>query len=592
MNHRVSKYRLRASDQPRAAEKQRARTQRQVAEGELPFSTKGEDGFGDRSFVVESPGGASSTDAEPAGATADRKKMSATEKLSALRTTLNSESLRSAARKLEGQQIASNPKKKIGGGKKKKKELDLIAAENLTARQLRIARRIARKQGLEAESDLDAVRLLRQQGTDPFNRENILDLVSTPKQPEAPNQLPQTVPQPLVPSTEVNKGGDIAFEVGQIQKEIAARRRKRMVLLTARLVVFILLPTLLTGYYYFRIATPMYASHSQFVIQQADSGGGGGAGGLGGMLAGSGLASSQDAGAVQNYLQSRNAMARLDSEMGYKAHFSASEIDPIQRLEPDSTDETAYKHYKRHVKISYDPTEGFVKMEVIAADPAIAQEYSQSLISYAEELVDNLSQRKRADQMSGARESYEEAEANVTRAQQRVLELQEQRGVLSAEMEVTSLMSQISTLETELNTERLRLDELLENPRPNQTRVTVLKNNIARLEDLIADMRGEMTVSQEGDVSLARVSGELVIAETDLETRQLLLGQALQQLETARIEANRQVRYLSTSVSPYQPDQATYPRALENTILALLVFSGIYLMVSLTASILREQITG
>ena len=103
--------------------------------------------------------------------------MSATEKLSALRTTLNSESLRSAARKLEGQQIASNPKKKIGGGKKKKKELDLIAAENLTARQLRIARRIARKQGLEAESDLDAVRLLRQQGTDPFNRENILDLV-------------------------------------------------------------------------------------------------------------------------------------------------------------------------------------------------------------------------------------------------------------------------------------------------------------------------------------------------------------------------------------------------------------------------------
>jgi capsular polysaccharide transport system permease protein len=31
---------------------------------------------------------------------------------------------------------------------------------------------------------------------------------------------------------------------------------------------------------------------------------------------------------------------------------------------------------------------------------------------------------------------------------------------------------------------------------------------------------------------------------------------------------------------------------MENTVLALLVFSGIYLMVSLTASILREQITG
>jgi capsular polysaccharide transport system permease protein len=231
-------------------------------------------------------------------------------------------------------------------------------------------------------------------------------------------------------------------------------------------------------------------------------------------------------------------------------------------------------------------------MEVIAADPKVSQEFAESLISYAEETVDSLSLGLREGQMSGARESYEEAEENVTRAQQRVLDLQEQRGILSAEMEVTSLMGQISTLETELNAERLRLDELLENPRPNQTRVTVLRNNIARLEELVSDMRSEMTVGQEGDVSLARVSGELVIAEADLETRQLLLGQALQQLETARIEANRQVRYLSTSVSPNLPDQAAYPRALENTVLALLVFSGIYLMVSLTASILREQITG
>lgn len=40
-----------------------------------------------------------------------------------------------------------------------------------------------------------------------------------------------------------------------------------------------------------------------------------------------------------------------------------------------------------------------------------------------------------------------------------------------------------------------------------------------------------------------------------------------------------------------EPDEATYPRALENTILAFLVFAGIYLMISLTASILREQVT-
>ena len=62
-------------------------------------------------------------------------------------------------------------------------------------------------------------------------------------------------------------------------------------------------------------------------------------------------------------------------------------------------------------------------------------------------------------------------------------------------------------------------------------------------------------------------------------------------METARLEANRQVRYLSMGVEPVAPDQAAYPRAFENTIIAMLAFSGLYLMISLTASILREQVS-
>ena len=44
-------------------------------------------------------------------------------------------------------------------------------------------------------------------------------------------------------------------------------------------------------------------------------------------------------------------------------------------------------------------------------------------------------------------------------------------------------------------------------------------------------------------------------------------------------------------VRPVAPDEPTYPRKFENTLLAFLIFSGIYLMLSLTASILREQVS-
>ena len=100
-----------------------------------------------------------------------------------------------------------------------------------------------------------------------------------------------------------------------------------------------------------------------------------------------------------------------------------------------------------------------------------------------------------------------------------------------------------------------------------------------------------LTEDGAGGRSLAKVQSELVVAETEVATRQLLLQQAAQQLETARIEANRQQRYLSVSVSPVAPDVASYPRAFENTAVAFLIFAGIYLMIALTASILREQVS-
>ena len=48
---------------------------------------------------------------------------------------------------------------------------------------------------------------------------------------------------------------------------------------------------------------------------------------------------------------------------------------------------------------------------------------------------------------------------------------------------------------------------------------------------------------------------------------------------------------LSIGVFPIAPDEAAYPKSLENTLLTFLVFAGIYLMLSMTVAILREQVS-
>jgi len=478
-------------------------------------------------------------------------------------------------------------------------ELAAIRAEGLTGRQLRMARRAAQKHGLSPTSDFDAVRLLRARGVDPFARNNMMELAAiqpvqqpaggnvanlpattTPAQPPAP----AGAPRPLT-------SDERAAEIMGVQRDIARRRRKKLILLATRLAIFVLLPTLIVGFYYYRIATPLYATNTEFVIQKADSGAGSSAGGLGGLLGGSSFATVQESIIVQSYLQSREAMLRLDTDLGFREHYSGPEIDPLVRLAGDATDEQVYDTYRRQLSIGYDPTEGVVKMEIRAADPFTSQAFSEALIGYAEERVDQMSIRLREDQMVGAREGFVEAENRVREAQSRVLELQERRGVLSAEAEVSAVFSQITTFELELQQERLRLSEIQSARSPNETRVRVAEENIARLENVITELRTELVDAESGETSLARIQSELVIAQAELETRQAMLAASLQQMEDARIEANRQTLYISMGVFPVAPDEAAYPRAFESTLLAFLVFAGVYLMVSMTAAILKEQVS-
>ncbi len=488
-----------------------------------------------------------------------------------------------------------------------------VKAENLAPRRLRIAERIAALHQIEAASPEEAVARLRQRGIDPFHRDALRRAVAeegaragtapspnlpsvVPKREALPAKAPKAPPPPAPARGRAplpTGPGELsearrAEEILTIQRDIARRRRRRLWMLFARLTAFVFIPTIVTGWYYFTQATPLYATFSQFQVQHANSSGGGG---LGSLFSGTQMATNPESVAIQSYLTSRDAMLRLDQDMGFKRAFQDPAIDPLTRLAPDATNEAAFGTYKSSVKIGYDPTEGVINMEVVAPDPQLSRAFSLALIQYAEEQVDQMTGRLRSDQLDEARATYEDAEAKVLEAQRRVQELQERMGILDPAAESGAVLGRVGAMEAELVQKRLDLGTLESNPRPNASRVDALKGEIARLEEMIAQTRLQLTESTEARNSLAAVSGELRMAEAELMTRQQMLASTLAQLEAARIEANKQVRYLTLSVAPVAPDEATYPRAGQNTFVALLIFSGIYLMISLTVSILREQVS-
>lgn len=496
---------------------------------------------------------------------------------------------------------------KAEDAKKNEAGIAEIRREGLTGRQLRMARRLAQKHGLNPSSDFDAVRQLRGMGIDPFDRSNMLELVkgreasakaeseaaaapkAAPEQKKAPEQkinLPQTIDtNKNLPGSPIPAGAPGLQDIERIQRDIARRRRRKLMFLCARLGVFVLLPTILAFFYFAFLATPSYATKSEFIVQQAEA-----AAAQPGLLGGTAMATSQDSILVQDFLTSREALQRLDADHGYRAHFSNPEVDSLQRIPEDASNEAVYKHFQDHVKIGYDPTEGVIRMEVSALTPEMSQTFSEALIGYAEERVDQVTERKREDQMKGARETFADAEAKMVVAQGKVLELQEKLGILDPASETAGVMAQVNTFETQLAEKRLQLNQLLDNERPNAARVAGVEGDIERLQNLIAQLRATMT-NNTGAGSLASVTSRLSMAEVDLETRTMMMQESLQQLEMARIEANRQVRFLSLGVSPIPPDVPTYPKVFENTLIAFLIFGTLYLLASVTAGILREQVS-
>ncbi len=472
-------------------------------------------------------------------------------------------------------------------------DIDEIRKEGLTGRQLRMARRLAQKHGLAPTSDFDAVRLLRAKGVDPFQRSNFLELVQ-PGQSSAERgekvQLPQTVPvQPVqLPSVDgMTPAERRAQEITAIQRDIGRRRRRRLMLLLSRLAAFVMLPTLVVGYYFYFVATPMYTTKSEFLILTAD--------GLGtspsaGLFSGTAFATGQDSIATQSYLQSKDAMLRLNEDVGFLEHFSQPNIDPIQRLDPAATNEEAYKVYRKYVKLGYDPTEGVIRMELSSADPEVSKAFSETLIEYAEERVDQLSQEKRFDGLRTAEASLEDAKNERRAAQQRLVQLQE-GSILDPEGEIANIRALIQNVELQLQEKQLALNTQLNNTRPNTARVEALRSETAVLEAELTKQKARLTEATEGTESLAAQTAEIQMAQADLMTADLVLQSALETKRQTEIEANKQVRYLTVSVNPIASEDPSYPRKFENTLLAFLIFAGIYLMISLTASILREQVS-
>ena len=316
-------------------------------------------------------------------------------------------------------------------------------------------------------------------------------------------------------------------------------------------------PTLIAGVYYFAIASDLYLSEAKFIVRSPKQVQ---ASGIGALIQSTGLARAEDdTGAVQDFVMSRDAVRKLEQKDDLRTMFSRPEGDIVTRFPGvlfwRKDFEALYSRYEHFVSVEIDPN-GVTALRVKAYRPEDAQTLAGALLSYSEQLINDLNDRARRDALDTARREIDRAEQRIAQIQTELTAYRVKQKMLDPKTASSGVLELIGQMNAAQTNARAQLGELINNS-PNSPQIPLVKTRIASLDKLIAEERAKLSGETDSVVS-ALTEYERLSMQRELAEK--ALASAFTSLEAARIEAQRQQLYLETVAQPNLADYPLYPK--------------------------------
>jgi capsular polysaccharide transport system permease protein len=320
------------------------------------------------------------------------------------------------------------------------------------------------------------------------------------------------------------------------------------------------LPTLIAGVYYFAIASDLYLSEAKFIVRspkQVQTTG------IGALLQSTGLGrAAEDTSAVQDFIMSRDAVRKLEQKYGLRAVFNRPEGDFVTRFPGilfwRKDFEALFSRYDYFVSIETDTSNGVTALRVKAYRPEDAQTLASALLSYSEQLINDLNERARRDALDTARQEVDRAEQRIAEIQTELTAYRVKQKMVDPKSASSGVLELIGQMNAAQANARAQLGELLNNS-PNSPQIPLVKTRIASLDKLIAEERGKLSGASDSVVSTMTEYERLNLQR---ELAEKALASAFTSLEAARIEAQRQQLYLETIAQPNLADYPLYPKRI------------------------------
>ena len=363
--------------------------------------------------------------------------------------------------------------------------------------------------------------------------------------------------------------------------------RRRMIKLSA--IIIIIVPTLLAGLYYGLVASDQYAVEFRFSVRGISSGAGGD---LLSMVTGipSGGSPATDSYILMDYIRSREIIEKLHKLVNLNEIYGPQKADFLSVFDPEEPIEEFIEYWKKMITLSYASSSQIIVVEVRAFTPQDARLVAEKILELSEQLVNELSAKARRDAVGHAEKELTRMEKRLRKARQDVRLFREREKVIDPSKTADSKLGILAQLEVQLATETAKLSSLIEFMDKGSPRIRVLVGKINALKQQIKAQRARLGRGKgtDGD-ALASLLEQYRFLLTQQEFAEKAYASALTSLETARLEAGRQQRYLATFVPPSLPQSALYPKRLRNFLLTFVISVMIWAIGTLVVYAVRDH---
>jgi capsular polysaccharide transport system permease protein len=349
-------------------------------------------------------------------------------------------------------------------------------------------------------------------------------------------------------------------------------------------VVLFIIPLILVVYYEVAIASDRYQSEASLLISQENSGT------TTFDVAFLGLPSSaddKDALSVIEFIMSRDMMHYLDEKHHLRDHYSSSKVDWWARLSNTASFEQFHDYMASWLIVTYDATSKIIRMDIQTFDENYSKAILDSILAKSQEFIDTLNAKVTAEQTRFFDEKMAESEARLKEAKQALLTFQRANRLLTTESESSVVLQNISALETVLSKQKSEYESLSKTLTPNAPRLQQMQSDISAMESQIRTEKERL--SGMSTSSISELDAQYRDIQLNLEFVTTMYKSNLSQLEQARIEAARRVKFLVVVASPSIADESQYPERAYIIITAGILFLALYFVGSLMVSIINEH---